>query len=384
MLEMRTSERRDLKSCAQKWYWGQVEGLRPHRDANPLWFGTAVHTALAEWYIPGTERGTHPVETFNKALDGERSVLVTNEDEEQEYVDARAMGVDMLTHYVEHYGLEPNKEYIAPEWQGSVTMKRPAEKRGLFTLPELRFRYHFTYDGVYRDLETGEVWLDEHKTAASFWDDFLPLDDQAGSYWAIANEKLRRAGILPEGTDIAGIMYNFLRKAVRDERPWILVNGTKMHVNKPTAKQHYIDALINHFGNDGSPDEMLGWSEDLPKMTMAQMAELADVQGVMVHGGVSASQPPPYFLRAPTYRSRGERAAMIARIKDEAMLSHLYRTGSLPITKSPTLMNCRSCPFYKGLCQLDEQGDEMSAEEFKDAAYKTVDGYAAYRKSTDG
>jgi hypothetical protein len=384
MLEMRTSERRDLKTCAQRWYWAQVEGLRPHRDANPLWFGTAVHIALAGYYIPGTKRGVHPVETFNKALDGERSVLVTNDDEEQQYVDARAMGVDMLTHYVEYYGDEPNKDYIAPEWAGSVLMERPAEKRGLFTLPKLRFRYRFTYDGVYRDLATGEIWLDEHKTAASIWDDFLPLDDQAGSYWAIASAKLRKAGILPEGEDIAGIMYNFLRKAVRDDRPWIMVGDTKMYVNKPTKKQDYIDSLLNHFGEDSDPDEMEAWAEDLPKMTMAQMAELAETQGVFVHGGVSATQPPPYFLRAPVYRSRAERATMIERIKDEAMLSHLYRTGSLPITKSPTLMGCRTCPYYKGLCQLDEQGEAMSAEEFKEAAYKVVDPYESYRKSTDG
>jgi hypothetical protein len=369
MLEMRTSERRDLKSCAQKWWWGQVEGLRPHRDPNPFWFGTAVHIALAGWYIPGVKRGIHPVETFTKALDGDRSILVTNEDEEQEYVDARAMGIDMLTHYVEFYGDEPYKDYIAPEWAGSVLMKREKEQRGLFLLPELKFKYHFTYDGVYRDLTTDEIWLDEHKTAASIWDDFLPLDDQAGSYWAIASLKLQRAGILPEGRDIAGIMYNFLRKAVRDQRPWIEVNGTKMFVNKPTKKEHYIEAL--------------GTVSLMGKETMAQLAELADQQGIIVHGGVSASQPPPYFLRAPVYRSKAERATMIDRIKDEAMLSHLYRTGSLPITKTPRIDNCRPCPFYKGLCQLHEQGDQLSAEEFKEAAYKVVDGYESYRKSTD-
>lgn len=371
MLEFRTSERRDLKSCAQKWYWGQVEGLRPHRDANPLWFGSAVHIGLAGYYIPGVKRGPHPAETFTEALDGDRSVLVTNEDEEQQYVDARAMGIDMLEHYVEFYGAEEYKEYIAPEWQGSVLMRRPAEARGLFKLPELKFQYRFTYDGVYRDLRTDEIWLDEHKTAASVWDDFIPLDDQAGSYWAVAGEKLRRAGILPEGRDIAGIMYNFLRKAMRDQRPYILVNGTKMFVNKPTAKQHYFDSL--------------GFEEDNPlrKLTMAELADYAEVKGIMVHGGVSATQPPPYFFRAEAHRSRGERATMIDRIKDEAMLSHLYRTGSLPITKSPTLMNCRSCPFYKGLCQLDEQGDQLSVEEFKEAAYKVVDPYEAYRKSTD-
>lgn len=382
MLEMRTSERRDLKSCPQKWWWGNVEGLRTPRSATPLWFGIAVHEALAEWYIPGTVRGTHPAETFNKVLDGERKVLVTNDDEEKEYVDAREMGTDMLVRYVDHYGLEPHIEYIMPEYKGEVTFSRHEAVRFGVTVPAVKqwLKYHFTADGVKRNLETGELWLDEHKTAASIWGDFLPLDDQAGSYWAIVPTVLRKKGLLGAKEELAGIEYNFLRKALGDTRPFIISeHGVKLYTNKPTKKQDYIDALWNHFGQDSPAEEMDAWEKDFPKMTLKALQELAEAQELEVHGEVSASQPPAYFERFPVYRSVGERATMIERIRDEAFLSEAYRNGDIPVTKSPSLTNCRGCQF-KRMCELDEQGDHESVEEFKQFQYIKVDAYEAYRE----
>lgn len=364
MLELRTSERSTLKTCAKRWYWAQVEGLRPHRPANALWFGAAVHEALAAWYIPGTVRGVHPVETFEEHLEGNRSILITNEEEEQEYVDARALGVDMLTRYVEHWGLDEHKEYIAPEFKGSLILRRPEMQLGQTMMPATKFRYHLTYDGVFRNLQTGEILLDEHKTAASVWWEFLPKDDQAGSYWALASIRLRKAGILGPKEEIAGIEYNFLRKAMGDTRP---MNADGMRLNKATKKEHFIDALIEH---EPSVSE---------KMTMKQLQELADELGIEVHGEVSASQPPPYFERHLAYRSRGQRRTMIERIQQEALLSEGYRKGLIPITKNPKIDHCRFCEF-KNMCDLDEQGDQLSVEEFKEAAYTTEDPYAVYRE----
>lgn len=364
MLEMRTSERGTLKRCVQQWYWAQVEGLRPLRAANPLWFGQAVHEALAVWYQPGTVRGDHPAETFQKFLEGNRSILITNEEQEAEYIDARALGIDMLTRYVEHYGLDEHKDYIAPEYAGSIVLSRPPRELYGVKLPEIKkwMRYHFTWDGVFRNLETGELLLDEHKTAASIWWDFLPQDDQAGSYWAIASEVLRRKGKLPEGKDIDGIEYNFLRKAMGDTRPQ---DADGMRLNKATTKEHYIRVLDPIY-------ELTG------KETMAQLQQLAEDEKLEVHGDVSASQPPPYFERYPVYRSRGERATQIQRIKDEAFMIESYRNGDLPITKSPSTMNCRGCP-YRLMCQLHEQGELLSVEEMKAAVYTTNDPYEVYR-----
>jgi len=373
MLEMRTSERKSLKTCPQQWYWSTVEGLRTPRSRTALWFGSAVHEALASWYIPGTKRGAHPAETFVRVLDGQRSVLVTNDEDEIEYVNSHELGVDMLNRYVEHYGAEEWKEYISAEYVGNVTFAR--HKREMFgtTLSPRKqwLRYHFTADGVYRDLRTDELWLDEHKTAASIWSDLLPLDDQAGSYWAIVPTILRRKGLLRDDEEIAGITYNFLRKAMGDTRPFILhENGAKMYTNKPNKKEHYVNAI--------SAADRSVFTTLTGKETLAQLQGIAERLGIEVHGDISASQPPPYFERFPVYRSVGERARMLERIRDEALFAEAYRNGDLPIVKSPGL-NCRGCDFRR-MCEMDEGGDQLSVEEFKETQYIVVDAYEAYRE----
>jgi hypothetical protein len=375
MLEMRTSERGSLARCAQQWYWSQVEELRPNRAANPLWFGSAVHVALADWYLKGLKRGPHPAETFNKFLEGERSMLVTDENEEQEYFDARALGTDMLEHYVEVYGKDEKWEVIATEHAGHVILPRPEMKIFRRVRPEVKrwLKYFFTWDGVFRDLEDGQLYLMEHKTAAAISTLHLSLDNQAGSYWAIASQSLQKQGILTAGQDIVGIRYNFLRKAMRDTRPQ---NEDGHYTNLPT-KSHYVDALYNHFGEDEPPEAMEAWERDLPKMTLASLKEMAETQGLTVLGDVSKSQPPAYFHREDVYRTRAERLTQIERIQDEAVFAEAYRNGYLPIVKSPS-RDCSWCP-YNRMCELDEQGDAEAVEVFKETMFHKESPYEVYR-----
>lgn len=379
MLEMRTSERGSLKRCAQQWYWSQVEGLRPNREANPLWFGSAVHEALAEWYQPGLKRGAHPVETFENVLDGERVMLVTSEDEEKEYVDARTLGIDMLTRYVELYGEDSNMFFIATERKGAVVLPRPEMQIYGRKRPKVDkwLTYHFTWDGVFRDLEDGQIYLAEHKTAAAISTLHLPLDDQAGSYWAVADVELHKDGTLKRNEGIVGIRYNFLRKALQDLRPR---NADGYYTNNP-VKADYIDALYNFYGEDNSPEEMDAWEIDLPKMSLVKLQELAGVQNLVVLGATSKSQPPAYFLRENVYRTRAERATQIDRIQKEGLFSEAYREGFLPITKAPS-RDCSWCKFSR-MCELDEQGDQAAVEDFKETMFHVEDPYLVYQKSAE-
>jgi len=366
MLEMRTSERRSLLHCAQQWYWSSVEELRPNRAATPLWFGSAVHVALADWYLPGLKRGPHPAETFSTALEGDRSMLVTNEDEEQEYFDARELGVDMLNRYVEHYGKDDKWFVIATEHAGNIVLPRPEMKIFGRTRPRREgwLRYHFTWDGIFRDLEDDQLYLMEHKTAASIVTSHLPLDNQAGSYWAIAGHELHKQGVLKRNEEIVGIRYNFLRKAMGDERPR---NAEGYYTNKP-LKQHYIDAI---------GEGLTG------KETLAALEDIATGLGLQVLGDVSKVQPAPYFERHDVYRTREERRKQFRRIQEEAVFSEAYRKGFLPITKTPT-RDCTWCPFNR-MCELDESGDQDAVEVFKETMYHTESPYEVYRaKSTDG
>lgn len=368
-LEMRTSERRDLRSCVQKWYWSQVEGLAPNRPANALWFGSAIHEGLAGWYQEGVKRGPHPAETFLTHLDGERSMIVTDEEGERAYIDARELGVDMLTRYVEHWGQDERYSFLATERAFRVNISRPEVLMFGKTLPAIKrwMTYVGIWDGVYRDLETDEVWIIEHKSAASIRFDHLPLDDQAGTYPAVATPVLRRAGILRPDEEIAGIHYNFLRKAARDERP---VNAEGQRTNKPT-KQHFLDALAPYYELTGK--EKVDDLEDLVIDVNRDHGE----GSLVVFGDVSASQPPAFFERFPVYRSRAEQKRMIQRVKVEGMFNEAYRSGDLPITKNPDRDRCGFCQF-KVICQMDEAGDQLSVEEMKEALYHVRDPYAEH------
>lgn len=369
MLQMRTSERGSLKRCPQQWYWSQVEGLRPNTEASPLWFGSAVHEALAAWYLPGLKRGPHPAETFEAVLEGDRSVRINDEGDEELFVNARELGVDMLERYVEEYGKDESWDVIATEHAGNVIL--PRRNRVVFghRLPDVQrwLRYNFTWDGVYRDLADGQIKLMEHKTAASISVEHLPLDDQAGSYWAIASRILEKNGVLKPGEEIVAIEYNFLRKAMRDERP---KNDAGFYTNKP-QKVHYIEALT-----------AVGAGEEagLKKLTIPELELLAEGNGLVVLGDQSARQPPAFFERHTVYRSRAERRTQIERIKDEALLAEAYRNGHLPIVKAPDRQHCNWCPF-KRMCQLHESGDMEAVEAFKETMYHVEDPYSVYQKS---
>jgi hypothetical protein len=359
MLVMRTSERRSLKGCAQQWYWSQVEGLTPRRAANPLWFGTAIHEALAQWYRLGTERGPAPHETFLKVLEGDKQMIVTSDDDEATYVDARTMGVDMLVRYVERYGRDENWEVLAIEQSLKIVLSRPEMMIFGQLRPEVKrwLKYVMTFDGVYRDLTTGEIWLMEHKSAASIRVDHLPLDDQAGSYWAFAEQ--------------------LLRKAASDPRPR---NAEGQYTNKPTKESYVIAIEAEDWAGELTGKETL---KDLEAIidTMNEDRRIAGWDEIVVLGPVSASQPPAYLERFPVYRSRGERKKMIERIKQEAVFAEAYREGYLPVTKSPDRDRCSFCAF-KTICQLDEQGETQSVEEMKQLNFRVRDPYEAYEKKS--
>lgn len=370
MLEMRTSERDSLKKCPQQWYWSQVEGLRPNIEATPLWFGSAVHEGLAAWYLPGFERGPHPVETFEKFLEGNRSMVVYDEESEGTYVDARELGIDMLTRYVDLYGTDPSWNVVATEHKGEVILPRPEMQIFGRTRPARKrwLRYNFTWDGIYRDEEDGQLKLMEHKTAASIRLDHLPLDDQAGSYWAVASALLVKQGVLKPGEEIVGINYNFLRKAMQDQRPR---NADGYYTNKP-LKQHYLDAI-----EDAMPGQTSG------KETIPKLEEIAAHLGIgPVLGDVSKTQPAEYFVREMVYRTRAERRTQIQRIQEEAVFAEAYRGGLLPIVKAPDKQRCSWCKF-KRMCELDESGDQDAVESFKETQFHTEDPYLVYQKSTD-
>jgi hypothetical protein len=357
IVRVRTSERRAFKRCPQRWWWAYREGLESKRQKDALWFGTGIHEALATYYgKPGLKRGPHPAETWKKWCGEEyRTMRVGSDFDEQAYVDARALGIAMLEGYV--------KEYKDQEdWLSMVAVEQPFEiemVRGDGSV----FLYNGTFDGVYRDLRTGHLWLLEHKTAKTISDAHLPLDDQAGSYLMVATEILRDKGVLGSSEEIKGILYNFLRKQLPDERPIDPVTG--LATNKP-KKEHFLEAF-----------KRAGLAAN-PKMALSVMQDVATQHGLTVLGEVSATQQKPNFERFPIWREPKSRLVMADRIVAEEAAMGMYRSGALPLYKTPTRDCSWDCDFFE-MCDLHEQGGDW--EEMKTISFRTRDPYYDHRKS---
>lgn len=376
---VRTSETRDLLRCEWRWWKAWREGLKPKgTESIALALGGWVHDALALWYCgPGIKRGPHPAETFARAAAVDIEMIKTearHRDDggtyiiEEKFVPARDLGIAMLEGYVELYGRDEHMDVIQPERAFQVDVPHPKNGRRMGT-------YAGTYDLVWRDLRRDfEIWLEEHKTAKAIYTDHLPLDPQAGSYWAIASQQLLHDGLIGKGDRFMGIEYNFLRKALPDERP---KNADGYATNKP-VKADYV-AAIQELGVNAIAGGKTG-SVLVEKATLAELQLAAQFASLTVVGEVSKTQPKALFERLTVERSPHERSRQIQRIQDIMIRIEVLKKGKLPITKNPTRDCSWDCSFYQ-LCLLDESSGD--AAEFQAAVYDVKDPYADHRKSAD-
>lgn len=287
---LRNSERQAFLACRQKWWWAYEERLRPKVAAPALRFGTLIHRALELRYPPGTTRGPHPAETFERLYQDElkSAYAMGFRDDEGKWHDAGAMGHAMMTNFVDEYDEDEEYEVIASE------MPIRGRVGDVVVIGML--------DGLWRHRRSGHLLMVDWKTTTQFWTQHLPLDEQAGTYWAIAPSYLRKKKILLPGQSIQGILYTFMRKAMPDDRPR---NTAGEYLNKD--------------------------------------------------GTVSKKQPAPYFLREITYRDKFERSMILSRIAAEAQEMQMVREGRLSLYKVPGQRNCSMCPF-RDPCELHETG----------------------------
>lgn len=369
-----TSERRAFKRCPQRWWWEYREGLRRSEMSTALWFGIGIHEALAHYYgNTGYKRNLDFVDVWrNYCATNEISlVLKASPDgfaEDEEWINAERLGETMLLGHHEKFGGDPDWDVVYTEEPFAIGIPHPSDPDEDIVI------FNSTFDGVYRDRTTRKFSLMEHKTAKAITVDHLPLDDQGGSYWAVASIVLRDKGILKRGQAIDSITYNFLRKGLPDERP---KDSAGYATNKP-IKAHYqaaIDAAGISFPytyGDGSKVTQA----EVSKMTLAQLSEFAADLGLTVLGDRSAVQPPPLFERHVVYRTRAEQRTQINRIASEALAMEQFREGTLPLYKNPTRDCHWDCAFFN-MCQLHDQSSDW--EEFRDAVFMRRDPYDRYR-----
>lgn len=360
---LRTSERASFKKCPWAWEQSYVRGLQPRQGTvGALWFGTGIHLALAEWYIPGKVRGTDPVETWIKYCDDQFHMIKTiRDDEEPEWIEAKALGTAMLEGYLEEYGDDDDWEIIAPEQRFSAIIPHPETDEPIVN-------YVGTFDGVFRQISTGYLYLMDHKTAGVIKTNHLFSDEQAGSYLTVAEHSLRAQGLIGKKEKIRGILYNFLRKTIpTDDRP---KNPQGLYTNRPN-KVHYIQQFTEEFNDTVDVETGLEWG----KLSLAKLQAIAEEENVVVYGEPSKNQGTPSFVRETVVRTKAEKKRMIKRIGEEAMVMSMARHAGLPILKSPG-EHCSWCQF-KDLCQVDEQAGDT--DDFIKYTYKVVDPYFDHR-----
>lgn len=320
---MRTSERTTFARCPEQWYRSYVQRIARSRHSNPLLFGSMVHKALEVYYIPGKRRGPHPVQTFLDEYDAvaeESGFDFSFQDEDEDWVQARELGEEMLTNYVDHWKKRDKAwQVLAPEMPAMVVL---LSKKG-----EPLCRYLMQLDLVVYDSELGRHLFVDHKTAAALHDpEQKALDEQCGTYWLFGPSYLAANGFLPKDDEIRGFWYNILRKAKKDERP---TNEAGQALNK-----------------DGS---------------------------------VSKRQPTPLFQRFPVYADEARRANVLDRIRKQFYSMEQTRKGKLGVYKVPMFSgmgSCPSCQFY-AVCILHEDGADH--ESLLELDYEESDPYGQYR-----
>jgi hypothetical protein len=324
---LRTSERSAFKRCPQLWWWAYREGLKSKaKPADALWFGIGIHEALAMWYGEGYDRGNIPSDTFEDWVGDEIRFIEANYStrdrewyDKPKYEEAADLGIAMLDNYLEHFGEDPYWEVLAIE--------QPFEIEIVDRSGEVIAIFKSRFDGVAINHKAGQIELLEHKTAGSIRTQHLALDDQAGSYFAVATIVLRHQDILGPKENIEGIRYNFLRKSMPDLRPR---DEHGRYLNK--------------------------------------------------NGEVSKRQSADPFHREFVDRTQREVNQQIRKIADEVALMNRVRSGEVAVTKTVTNM-CPNCPFFR-MCVLHERGG-TSWKEYRDAMFHVENPYEDMRKSAN-
>lgn len=383
--QLRNSERHDFKRCPLRWHWRYREQLVPVSfTSGPLLFGSLGHLALAEHYIPGTKRGENPQETWERLTrelwDAVKVSGYVDDEVEGTWEDARTLGHTMLGNYLGHYGNDEHWEVLWVEDQFHQRIPHPIDLRAKAAKPRAIVEYVGTIDLIVRNHETGLIEYVDHKFMKSIETDHLYIDDQNGGYLAIGTHELRKRGTIGPKESVRVLVYNFLRKAVPPDRP---KDANGKYTNLPT-KEHYVAAIHNKIrslnlsaanrGDFGAKMEALDDVASM-KMKLDDLRSVADRLKITVIGEASKSQPPPFFHRERIERTRAEANKQVERIGQEALVMQQFRTGRLPIYKTPT-RDCKwDCSFFD-LCSIHESGGNVDFA--KEQMFRREDPYGEY------
>jgi hypothetical protein len=176
--------------------------LEPKATITPLWFGTGIHLALANYYDPqyperSSERAQWQFLVFCNDWKMQTYLEGNLDDERQLWLrDQQRLGIGMLDNYFKWAAKHDHEYFDEVIWVEQVFDVTVPGMPGI--------SYRFRVDGLVR--QGRRIFILEHKTTAQFPDtsEWLSMDDQCGSYlWG-----LRRS----IGIEAEGVIYNSLKK----------------------------------------------------------------------------------------------------------------------------------------------------------------------------
>lgn len=250
MFDLHVSDLNAFRECRRKWYLGSKtqQNMEPDRPQKALWFGTAVHFGL-EMYNGSLARGAtretaleNMLQAYSDWMDASITEIKEQNfglmpEQEKEFEDTIALGHGMLLHYsdwVEPLDAEQGIEYLDTEVEFSYPLNEEFTAAGRF-------------DGLAK--AHGKLWVIENKTAASLTTEHLLLDDQAGAYILAAR--------LLYGEDVAGIMYNFLRKKLPVVPERLRSGELSRRANMDTTYEVYLGEILDAGENPKNYEDML-------------------------------------------------------------------------------------------------------------------------------
>jgi hypothetical protein len=316
---LRNSERSTLKRCEWLWDMTYNQRLKPVTEMPALRYGSLVHKALADYYIPGVKRGPLPALNFKRHYDADmkrnEEIFGIRVSDDEKWVNAEELGVSMLENYIDEYGDDSVWEVLVTEhpFQTLVRRPKPTDYSHDWHEGDPWFIYTGVLDGIWRHRVSKELWIPDHKTTDGIGEKkwtHLALDDQAGGYWSWGLDYLYKEGFLKKNQQLHGMLYNLLRKALPDERASKFVGNARVYLN--------------------------------------------------LDGTVSKRQPPAYFKRITVFRDEFDRDQARRRSMIDFQRIEMFRSGQLEISKTPGMFTCPMCPI-RDACELHETGNDYGS-----------------------
>lgn len=351
---LRTSERGNLNRCRQRWNWAYNEQLRLKMERPALRFGTLIHKALEYYYGDKNQarrKPIHPAKTFLRMYDEELEETQRDwpnwRDEDDEWHSYRELGEAMLIGYVDHWRAAPHyneREYLvlAVEQRFATPIRIPPREPALVApSPTV---YVGTIDRILYHLPSRRLLFGDYKTTKNdpTKNAHLALDEQAGAYWALGPNWLAHEA--PPS----------LRKRIMDKVAYL------PRAHRRAVEEFRFDGIMYDFLKKSLPDD-----RPVDK----------DGYSLNLDGSISKRQQGPLFHREPVFRDDGDRRNVLRRIYEDAKEIGKLRTGDLAIKKSPDRFICIGCQFID-MCEVHETGADWEA--MRDGLYTHWEPYDTY------